>query len=617
MIFVASLFLLHQISRSQCWRIAYIGMLSRLLWRRAAAHRHGRALGAAFSSRHASSAGSASAVPRLSAPLCTGFALATTAAAGTTIAYCAVETAEASDGVPEAESATITNWSGTHTVTTDRYYTPESVDELKALVRQAHESGEPLRPVGSALSPNGLGLHAGGMVNLGLLDRVLWVDASRRLIRVEAGARVSQVVEALQPHRLTLENFASITEQQLGGFTQVGAHGTGITISPVDEQVMAMRLISPAAGDIELSASEDPDTDALFRLARTSLGALGVVAELTLKCVPAHRLVEQTQVLTRAQVRERHCQLLKQNRHTRYMWIPHVDAVVVVTANEYQGTDERRHEIEAQGQSRAASRDALRAAEELLLSHPRCKVAADTASAMSFTELRDELLRLDPLNAAWVARVNGAEAQFWRQSQGLRVDWSHRILQFDCGGQQWVSEVCFPASNAADSVADLSYVESVLQTIEHSQIPAPAPIEQRWSAASTSPLCAAGEKPTRELADLYSWVGIIMYLPKDDNSNGKVRDKVTHAFRRYKETCEQFWPRYRAVEHWAKIEMPHTEEERARLQLRMADKYPLDAFNAVRSLFDPRGILTSPLLRTLLDGGTMVKGDLMGAEEKA
>lgn len=37
----------------------------------------------------------------------------------------------------------------------------------------------------------------------------------------QAGARVQQVVDALAPHGLTLQNYASISEQQLGGFLQV------------------------------------------------------------------------------------------------------------------------------------------------------------------------------------------------------------------------------------------------------------------------------------------------------------------------------------------------------------------------------------------------------------
>ncbi len=42
---------------------------------------------------------------------------------------------------------------------------------------------------------------------------------------------------------------------------------------------------------------------------------------------------------------------------------------------------------------------------------------------------------------SWVARVNAAEAEVWRRSQGVRSGWADEILGFDCGGQQWVHEV--------------------------------------------------------------------------------------------------------------------------------------------------------------------------------
>jgi L-galactono-1,4-lactone dehydrogenase len=40
---------------------------------------------------------------------------------------------------------------------------------------------------------------------------------------VQAGCRVQQVADALKPHGLALQNYASIREQQIGGFTQVWA----------------------------------------------------------------------------------------------------------------------------------------------------------------------------------------------------------------------------------------------------------------------------------------------------------------------------------------------------------------------------------------------------------
>ena len=58
---------------------------------------------------------------------------------------------------------------------------------------------------------------------------------------------------------------------------------------------------------------------------------------------------------------------------------------------------------------------------------------------LSFTELRDKLLALDPLDKDHVMKINKAEAEYWKKSEGYRMGWSDEILGFDCGGTQWVS----------------------------------------------------------------------------------------------------------------------------------------------------------------------------------
>lgn len=123
---------------------------------------------------------------------------------------------------------------------------------------------------------------------------------------------------------------------------------------------------------------------------------------------------------------------------------------------------------------------------------------------LSFTELRDKLLAIDPLNVEHVIKVNQAEAEFWRKSEGYRVGWSDEILGFDCGGQQWVSETCFPAGTLAKpNMKDLDYIDKLKQLIEKQRIPAPAPIEQRWTARSNSPMSPAFSSAED---DIFSWV---------------------------------------------------------------------------------------------------------------
>ena len=56
-------------------------------------------------------------------------------------------------------------------------------------------------------------------------------------------------------------------------------------------------------------------------------------------------------------------------------------------------------------------------------------------------------------------------------------------------------------------------------------------------------------------------------------------------------------PRYDAVEHWAKIEVPHLDLNVARQ--RMQKRYPVEEFNALRRELDPKNILANDIVDKL------------------
>lgn len=119
-----------------------------------------------------------------------------------------------------------------------------------------------------------------------------------------------------------------------------------------------------------------------------------------------------------------------------------------------------------------------------------------------------------------MTQVNQAEAEFWKRNSGERVGWSDEILGFDCGGQQWVLETAFPIGTLEElqqqksgSSKDIRYIEDLLKEIETSRVPAHAPIEQRWTATSSSAMSPASDKNPKMV---HSWVGVIMYLPTED-----------------------------------------------------------------------------------------------------
>lgn len=566
-----------------------------------------------------------------SAALFTVAALTTaTAVMGTTTATPTL--AEAKDDVEERESTRILNWSGTHSVelAPGTYHEPETAEELEALVADAYRKGQHIRPVGSALSPNGLAFDSRGMVSLSNLDKIVAINKKEMTVTVQAGARVSQVLDALRPHGLTLPNLASIAEQQIGGFVSVGAHGTGALIPPCDEFVTALTIVTPSEnGVVKMTEATHGQ---LFRLARLGLGGLGILSEVTLKVIPAHRLVEQTSVLSRSEAKKQLPTLLKRHKHIRYMWIPYEDCVVVVTNDDENdlpllgpgtevsdGKGGRKKIVTAEDIKPKFSRDAqfepLRdLLKQLLENKNDTSLDDDVINGMGFGDLRDVILAsgnmLDPDH---VKRCNKAEHAFWAKAGGIDLAPSDQKLQFDCGGQQWVYEVCFPSGTyGMPGTASIDFMEDLLKEIESSGLPAPAPIEQRWTSGSTSPLSPAFIGPhEKESYDsknsLFSWVGVIMYLPSEDfDPTGYRREFITAYFKdKYCKLVRRVGEKYKIMCHWAKLEVSEDPNDSNAGVAASVRKHfgpsVIEAFNSARDKYDPKRILSSSVIDQIFD----------------
>lgn len=514
----------------------------------------------------------------------------------------------------EEETTTLLNWSGTHSVDipTSQFHEPESISELEHIVQTCYTNRTPLRPLGSALSPNGIGFNPAGMVSLVHLDKVVHVDGEASTVTVQAGARVSQLIDELRRHKLTLPNLASIAEQQIGGFVQVGAHGTGATITPVDDFVTSITLVTPSKhGTVTLT----PQTHGrMFHMAKVGLGCLGVVSEVTLQCVPAHTLLEHTYVLTRAEAKQQIQTLLKKHRHLRYMWIPFEDAVVVVTNDPVSDTDtvpppsssstQKLSKEEEWAQKRGQFQPLI---DLLLQLDTQNQHTEESLLEMGFGELRDMLLAIDPLNMDHVKLCNKAEAQFWKNSEGYRVLPSDQLLQFDCGGQQWVWEVCFPTGTLEhDNGNDMTFMDDLLHGIECNDnendiaIAAHSPIEQRWTRSSSSCMSPAHDSTNdKTTTPMHSWVGIIMYLPSDVESQ---RIAITDRFRGpYCNLLRTVGERVNATSHWAKLEMPQSQEELTRLRASLKSRFPVSEFNQLRQMLDEHNLMSNDLMNAIFN----------------
>lgn len=140
----------------------------------------------------------------------------------------------------------------------------------------------------------------------------------------------------------------------------------------------------------------------------------------------------------------------------------------------------------------------------------------------------------------------------------------------------------------------MSFMEKLMAGIEENSIPAHAPIEQRWSASSSS-LMSPAHGPAN---GLHSWVGIINYLPSEDP---KQREAITHQFTgQYSDLVRSVGRPMNAVAHWAKLEEPRSVWKAVDLKMLYQERFPVEDFNRARAKMDPKNILASPLLNLVL-----------------
>jgi len=88
--------------------------------------------------------------------------------------------------------------------------------------------------------------------------------------------------------------------------------------------------------------------------------------------------------------------------------------------------------------------------------------------------------------------------------------------------------------------------------------------------------------------EIFSWLGIIMYLPEMEENNDKMREEITKAFVEYRKECGNLWKKFRAKQHWAKIE----KEELRGVQ-------SSNEFSSLRKKFDPHNIFLSGVLEKI------------------
>ena len=212
---------------------------------------------------------------------------------------------------------TTRNWAGNQRCIPAAVHGPRSVDEVAALVHRAHIAGERVKVIGAGHSFTGAAMTDGHLLSLDRMSRVVAVDGND--VTVQAGIRLHDLNDRLAGLGLALPNLGDIDRQSIAGAIATATHGTGRGFGNLATTVVGLELVT---GDGRvLRMDEDHDAD-LWRVARVGIGALGIVTEVTLRCVPAFNLRAVETIEPLADVLGDFDTVMGSTDHVEFYWMP-------------------------------------------------------------------------------------------------------------------------------------------------------------------------------------------------------------------------------------------------------------------------------------------------------
>jgi FAD/FMN-containing dehydrogenase len=204
--------------------------------------------------------------------------------------------------IPERPIDTIVNdvHSQLNRTHVDSIVRPDSVDQLQTAIARARSQGAAVSIAGGRHAMGGQQFGEGTLlVDSRSLNRVLAFDADRGVVSVEGGIQWPELLDYLNRSQQGRERQWGIYQKQTGadrlslaGALSCNAHGRGLNLKPIVQQVDAFDLVG-ADGELRTcSRTSNPD---LFRLAIGGYGLFGIITRVELRLRPrvkVRRVVE-------------------------------------------------------------------------------------------------------------------------------------------------------------------------------------------------------------------------------------------------------------------------------------------------------------------------------------
>jgi len=218
------------------------------------------------------------------------------------------------------------NWAGDQACAPAQRLTPRTRDELAEAVASAAAAGRKVSVAGSGHSFTETALTDGTLIDASALNGVIDADRSSSLVKAAGGTVLAQLNDELHGLGLAMENLGDIDRQTIAGAISTGTHGTGAGLRNISAQVEAIELVLADGSVRELTAADA----ALLPAVRVGVGALGAIAAVTLRCVPAFTLRRVDAPCPREEVFDAFQRRADEHDHFELFTFPYADSALVL-----------------------------------------------------------------------------------------------------------------------------------------------------------------------------------------------------------------------------------------------------------------------------------------------
>jgi nucleoside-diphosphate-sugar epimerase len=212
---------------------------------------------------------------------------------------------------------------------------PETEEQIVDAVREAQARGLPVKAIGALHSFVPIPATDGICVSLERYRRVIAVDGTRAT--VQSGITIAELNAALRGYRLVLPVNGFYTAQTVAGAVSTATHGGSLHHGTLADQVEEIRIVRPDGTIAEVGSGHED-----FHAVVTSLGLLGIVSTLTLKCVPEFYLRSEARVCVIEQLFAEFDSIQRQNDFVDVLYHPQTRQVKMLLMNRVDAPPDER-----------------------------------------------------------------------------------------------------------------------------------------------------------------------------------------------------------------------------------------------------------------------------------